>query len=295
VIQRKLFKALLTPVQSLLFPGKNKMNSKTIIPLVVLLAVSFVVAGVLWTKLIKLENETDSSIKTDTRQLQSSDQRQDVLGVQDFAKITADTVSTKGDKNAPITIVEFSEYLCPFCAEYVGFDAIPNQPIDQQQIYQKIMKNYVETGKVRYIFRDYPIHGEPAVRKAEAARCAGDQNKFWEYHDLLFSKLREEIPQDQIEEKLTAYAQTLNLDTQKFSFCLSNRKYLQNVKDDYNLGTQAALAAWDAGLIDHQQVPNREQASFGTPSFLINGRLLIGAQPYEKFEKIIEEELKQLN
>lgn len=269
------------------------MNSKTIIPLVVLLAVSFVVAGVLWTKLIKLEKETDSpNNQTDTLKEQSAGQRQDVLGVQDFAKITQETISAKGDKNAPVTIVEFSEYLCPFCAEYVGFDAIPGQPIDQQQTYQKIMQNYVETGKVRYIFRDFPIHGEPAVRKAEAAKCAGDQEKFWEYHDLLFSKLREEIPQEQIEEKLTAYAQTLGLDTQKFSFCLSNRKYLQSVKDDYNLGTQAAQAAWDAGLIDRQQVPSREQASFGTPTFLINGRLIIGAQPYENFEKIIEEELQ---
>ena len=214
------------------------------------------------------------------------------MGVQDFAKITQDAISTKGDKNAPVTIVEFSEYLCPFCAEYVGFDAIPSQPIDQQQTYQKIMQNYVETGKARYIFRDFPIHGEPAVRKAEAAKCAGDQEKFWEYHDLLFSKQKEEIPEAQTEEKLTAYAQTLGLDAQKFSFCLSNRKHLQSVEDDYNLGLETARAAWDAGLIDHQQVPNRDNASFGTPSFLINGRLLIGAQPYEKFEEIIEEELQ---
>ena len=268
------------------------MNSKTIIPLVVLLAVSVAVAGILWTKLTSLEKETDSStMQADSRQEQPVNQRQDVLGVQDFAKITQDAISVKGDKNAPVAIVEFSEYLCPFCAEYVGFDAIPGQPIDQQKTYQKIMQNYVETGKAYYIFRDFPIHGEPAVRKAEAAKCAGDQDKFWEYHDLLFSKLTEEIPQDQIEEKLTAYAQILGMDAQKFSFCLSNRKYLQGVEDDYNLGLEAARVAWDAGLIDHQQVPSREQASFGTPSFLINGRLLIGAQPYEKFEEIIEEEL----
>ncbi len=250
--------------------------------------------GSLWTRVNYLQKEgnPDSSPAENEQKTPLVEQAK-ILGVQDFAKITQGGAAVKGDENAPVVIVEFSEYLCPFCGEYVGVDIIPTHPIDEGKTYQKIMDNFVATGKVRYIFRDFPVHGEPAARRAVAARCAGEQGKYWQYHDLLFEKQNEEVEESQENTIFTQWAVSLGLNGEEFASCLQKEEHRSQVAADYNLGMEIARAAWDAGLIDKSRVPQREMASLGTPTFFINGHQVIGAQSYEVFEKIIEEELKK--
>jgi len=159
----------------------------------------------------------------------------------------------RGPKDAPVTIVEFSDFQCPYCKTAT---ATLRQVLDKYP------------GKVRLIFRDYPLVSiHPAAPKAhEAARCAADQGKFWEYHDLLFERAPRLSPQD-----LKQYAQDLKLDAGAFGQCLDTGKYVAEVDKDTQEGARLGLT--------------------GTPSFFINGRQLVGAQPIGTFQKIIDAEL----
>jgi protein-disulfide isomerase len=113
-------------------------------------------------------------------------QPMDKLDEASWQGLIADPAIVKGSDEAPIVLVEFTDYECPFCAEYVGVDAIPSRPIDQGQTYKQILENYVNTGKVKYILKDLALHGPTASTVAQSARCAGDQGKYWEMHDKLF-------------------------------------------------------------------------------------------------------------
>jgi protein-disulfide isomerase len=170
------------------------------------------------------------------------------------------TVSTdggfaRGPKDAPVTIVEFSDFQCPYCKTATA-------------TLKQVLDKYPE--QVRLIFRDYPLVSiHPAAPKAhEAARCAGDQGKFWEYHDLLFERAPRLSPQE-----LKQYAQDLKLDLRVFGQCLDSAKYVAEVDKDTQEGMRLGLT--------------------GTPSFFINGRQLVGAQPLAAFEKIIDAELRR--
>lgn len=164
----------------------------------------------------------------------------------------AATGPSKGPANAPITIVEFSDFECPFCSKV-------NPSIDQ------VMKDYA--GKVRVVFRNYPLpfHAQ-APKAAEAALCADDQGKFWEMHDQLFAHQQELSVED-----LKAHAKALELDQAKFDECLDSGAKAAQVAQDMAEGGEAGVS--------------------GTPAFFINGRLISGAQPFEEFKKIIDEEL----
>jgi protein-disulfide isomerase/plastocyanin len=169
----------------------------------------------------------------------------------EIVEVSAADGMVKGDLNAPITIIEFSEYQCPYCAMYV------------EETYPLILENYVETGMVKYVFRNVPLDFHPNAQKAaEAAECAGVQGKFWEMHDLLFAN------QDNLAiENLKGYAQELGLNMDQFNICLDNNemeeKVLNDIKDAQAYGVS------------------------GTPTFFINGEMLEGAQPYEAFETVI--------
>ena len=155
---------------------------------------------------------------------------------------------------APITVIEFSDYECPFCGR-------------AEEVVEQVMKIYGD--KVRLVYRDYPLEMHPHARLAsEAANCANAQGKFWDYHAKLFKNQRELG-----EEKLKAYADQVGLDRTKFDQCLSTKPF------------QAAI---DKDLADGAKVGVN-----GTPAFFINGRMLSGAQPFEKFKEVIEEELKK--
>jgi protein-disulfide isomerase len=168
--------------------------------------------------------------------------------------------AVKGSQEAEITIVEFTDYQCPFCKRYAD------------QTLGQLEKNYVATGKVKYVIHDLPLpfhsNAQPA---AEAARCAAEQDKYWPYHDKLFEK-QTEWSEGESQTWLKQYAAQLGLDQGQFNSCLDEGKYKQAVEDD------AALA--------------QKAGASGTPTFFINGKKLVGAQPYAAFKTIIEAELK---
>jgi protein-disulfide isomerase len=165
---------------------------------------------------------------------------------------TAGRPERGGGAKAPITIIEFSDYQCPFCKR--GEDAI-----------QKVYETYGD--KVRIVFRDYPLPFHPQARPAaEAAACAHAQGKFWEYNKKLFAN-----QQALADENLKAYAKDLGLDTAKFDECFAKKAHSAAIDKDLADGAAAGVN--------------------GTPAFFINGRSLSGAQPFEKFKEVIDQEL----
>ena len=164
----------------------------------------------------------------------------------------------KGDTDAPVTIYEFSDYQCPFCGRFYT-DTLP-----------ELDAKYIKTGKVRLVYKDFPldnIHSE-ATPAAMAARCAGEQGKYYEFHDKLFENQRSLDTSN-----YKQWAQDIGLDTSKFNSCVDARKYLSAVRKDLVEGQQNGIQ--------------------GTPGFLINGKLISGAQPFSVFEAAIESALAQ--
>jgi protein-disulfide isomerase len=168
-------------------------------------------------------------------------------------KEVAATGPARGPDNAPITIVEFSDFQCPFCSRALGS-------------VEQVMKAYPD--KVRLVFRQFPLdmHKE-APKAAEAALCANEQGKFWEYHDVLFQN-----QQQLAVEQLKQHAGNLKLDAKKFAECLDSGKMAATVKADMEAGSKVGVT--------------------GTPAFFINGVMLSGAQPFEEFKKVIDDELQ---
>ena len=162
----------------------------------------------------------------------------------------------RGRPDAPVTIVEFSDFQCPYCRRV-------------QSTLREVLAKY--EGKVSLAFRDFPlrqIHPN-AQTAAEAARCAGEQGKFWEYHDALFADSSKLDPAG-----LSEQARSLGLDTKQFDSCLSGGKYKSAVGKDLQEGIAAGVS--------------------GTPGFFINGIFLNGARPAPEFEKVIDSELAAL-
>ncbi len=159
-----------------------------------------------------------------------------------------------GPADAPVTIVEFSDFECPYCQRVVP-------TLDQ------IKKTYGD--KVRIVFRQFPltIHAN-AQKAAEASLCAHDQDRFWEMHDLLFEE-QKQLGVAQLKEK----AERLELDTEQFASCLDSGKYEEQVAQDVREGFVAGVSS--------------------TPSFFINGKPLTGAQPFRAVAAVIDEELNQ--
>ena len=168
-------------------------------------------------------------------------------------QVSTEGAPIRGAAEAPVTIVEFSDFECPFCKQ-------TNPTLKQ------LLERY--PGKVRLAYRDFPldsIHPQ-ARRSAEAARCARDQGKFWEYHDVLFTQ----SPQLALED-LRRYAVQVGLDVTKFDGCLAAGVHKATVQRDLDEGNRLGVT--------------------GTPAFFINGRTLTGAQPLEAFARLIEQEL----
>jgi len=162
----------------------------------------------------------------------------------------------KGDPDAPVTIIEFSDFQCPYCSKF------------SMQTLPKIEEQYVQQGIVRLGYRHAAFQGEGSVLAAAASECAADQDAFWEYHDRLVERLAVEQKRDFTPETLTMFAEELNLDTETFSTCLEEGPYIDLVQRETR---------------DIQSI-----GITGTPSFLINGRRLVGAQPLAAFEQAIQ-------
>ena len=176
------------------------------------------------------------------------------LNLADVLKIKPTDVIL-GDEKAPVTIVEYSDYQCPFCERFFTESEL------------LLRKEYIETGKVKMIYRDFPLPGHPyAMPAALAANCAKDQGKFWAYHDVLFKKQNELANLDYVQ-----VAKDLGLNTADFKSCLDSKKYQSQIQKDFEEGSNIGVN--------------------GTPTFFINGKQLVGAQPYSSFKTAIDQEL----
>jgi len=177
---------------------------------------------------------------------------------------TANASPYLGDENAPITLVEFGDYQCLFCNKFF------------HETEPAILKNYVETGKVKIIFKDFTIIGPDSIAAANAAHCANDQGKFWEYHDTLYNNWGGENNDWASSENLLKFAQSIELNEEIFVKCMVEKKYDQVVTSSNNDARTLGLT--------------------GTPGFFIIGpdnqiTKIGGAQPYDVFERIFESEL----
>lgn len=176
-----------------------------------------------------------------------------------FAEVDNGKLPVKGNENAPVTIVEFSDFECPFCAQFFR-DSLP-----------QIIEEYVDKGIAKIYYRHLPLDFHPKARTAAlASECANEQGAFWQYHDTLFEN------QSQFSTATTdtfvGWATSLGLNGDQFRTCLETEKFAENVDNDVAAATAAGAS--------------------GTPTFYINGQQLVGAQPFASFQAIIDQELE---
>lgn len=166
----------------------------------------------------------------------------------------------RGDPNAPITMLEYSDFTCGFCEKFF------------HETFPKLLSEYIETGKVRFVYRDFPRGIGSPLRAADAARCAGEQNAYWPMHDRLFNS-GGQLALDNLKQ----YAKELNLNGERFSECMAAHRYMQDIEKDLR----------DAGSLGIR----------GTPAFVLfptkvpeNPHLILipGAFPYETFKEEID-------
>ena len=170
-------------------------------------------------------------------------------------ELLIDDDDVKGDKDAPVTIVEWSDFECPFCGRFYS------------QTLKQIDEEYIQTGKVKFIYRDFPLTSHQNAQKAaEAAECAGEQGKYWDMHDTLFeSGVKGGVS------SFKGFASDLGLDTDEFDDCLDSGKMAAEAQKDMRDGAASGVT--------------------GTPGFIVNGKVVKGAQPFEAFKAIIDAEL----
>ncbi len=175
---------------------------------------------------------------------------------------TVDDDPTLGEKDAPVTVVEFTDYQCPFCAKHFT------------GAYGQLKKEYIDTGKVKYVVRDFPLSFHPHAQKtAEATECADDQGKFWEMHDKIFETQATWSNSTDIVPTLKQYAADLKLNTSMFNTCLDSSKYKDEVAKDLADGSASGVN--------------------GTPGFWVLGpdgktAQISGAVPFANFKQAID-------
>jgi protein-disulfide isomerase len=168
-------------------------------------------------------------------------------------KVSTAGAPIRGASDAPVTIIEFSDFHCPFCRRI-------------QPVLDQLRAKYSD--KIKIVFRDFPLDSlHPEARAAaESARCATEQGKFWEFHDKIFAGNPDGSPAT-----LARFAQELGMDSAAFEACRTSGKYKSSILASNQEGTQLGIT--------------------GTPTFFVNGRMLVGAQPLEAFVRVIDEEL----
>jgi protein-disulfide isomerase len=181
---------------------------------------------------------------------------------------TANGSPILGDPDAPITLIEFGDYQCHFCNVHF------------HNTEHNLLENYIETGKVKMIFKDFTIIGPDSINAAHGAHCADDQGKFWQYHDILYNNWTGENNGWASSDNLLRFAQEIELDVDQWSDCMIDEKHSKTIVDSNK-------DARDLGIT-------------GTPAFFVIGpdnkiTKISGAQPYENFENIFNLELEKLS
>jgi len=183
-------------------------------------------------------------------------------------KVSIDDDPVKGNPDAPVTVVEFSDFQCPFCSRF--FD----------QTLPALEENYINTGKVKFVYKDFPLDAiHPNARPAHiAAECADEQGKFWEYHDVLFEKQSQwnRLVSSELQNTFTEFATDMGLQAASFESCMQS----PNIADEVNGDTLEAAS----------------YGATGTPTFFIGNEKdgfikLVGAQPYATFQRVIDNQL----
>lgn len=181
--------------------------------------------------------------------------------------VTAGDMPVLGKKDAKVTVVEFADYQCPFCEQLY------------KQVWPQLKKDYVDTGKIRFAYRDLAFLGRPqsdpagdeSTNAANAARCANDQGAFWQYHDYLFDHQGQEDSGAFSKDNLKQYAADLGLNTTEFDQCVDNDTHVKEVSSDMQSGTGYGVKS--------------------TPTVFVNGLEIVGAQPYSAFQAAINQAL----
>jgi protein-disulfide isomerase len=167
--------------------------------------------------------------------------------------VSAGSSPAKGPANAPVEVIEFADFQCPYCQAV-------------SPTVTRVLTTYGD--RIKFVFRNYPLASHQQARPAaEAAQCANEQGKFWQYHDRLFGE-----PNKLSDAELKQTAAALGLNAAQFNKCVDDHKYLSVVDTDAEAGNEAGVT--------------------GTPAFFVNGRLLSGAQPFDAFKRVIDDELE---
>lgn len=200
-----------------------------------------------------------SSPETSSQNIQNSSQ---TAGLD---LITGNVSPVLGSENAPITMIEFGDYQCFYCNNFFH-----NTESD-------IVKNYIDTGKVKMYFKDFTIIGQDSVTAANAAHCAQDQGKFWEYHDTLYNNWSGENTGWASLTNLTQFAKQVGLNQDQFNQCMTQSKYIPTIRNSVSDANNLGLT--------------------GTPDFFIMGpdnsvTKVVGAQPYQVFDEIFKSKLQ---
>ncbi|MFB6208798.1 MAG: DsbA family protein [Candidatus Nanohaloarchaea archaeon] len=238
---------------------------------------------------------SDSESATSVKAPEKLDQRKDSASKNDSnnnrVKIKKDMLEGEpslGNADAPITIVEYSDFGCPWCAEWAGFEAIPDDAvrvtgtIDDKETVRKIKQNYVQKGKARFVFKDYPVKGlhpkAPSAHRAANCVFKQDEKSFWKFHDLLFENRDEWKNSRKPLNEYLNYAENTAINVSEFENCYINSNNSEAEKDKRQIKSLAGR--------------------LGTPAIFIgnteDGFVSIqGAQPYSSLKNVIEAELER--
>ena len=249
---------------------KKSTFTGLVVALTAVIAISAFFAGSYVTNLESdkiTQSDLDAAVSRLESKITNSPQPSSQSSTQPI-RVSIDDDPMKGDPNAPITIIEFSDYECPFCGRFYE-NTLP-----------LIEENYINTGKVNFVYRDFPIQSihPNAVPAALASECADDQGMFWPFHDMIFENkgIWEKLEGEMLFDEFGQYAAILALNTEEFNSCLESNKHLDEVRNDLQDGRNYGVS--------------------GTPGFFIgndnSGYIKVsGAKPYPIFEDILDEML----
>jgi protein-disulfide isomerase len=225
--------------------------------LVALLVIAAFLIGVLFTKVQYLE-KGQIAINNPAVPAGQGQQAAPTPGAK--VNVAIGGFPVQGNKNAKVTIIEFADFRCPFCEQFFT----NTEP--------QIIKDYVETGKAKFAFRNFAFLGPASVVAANASECANDQGKFWDFYNYLYKNQPDEADTTMYNtDTLTQAAVSMGMEDGKFRSCLDTKKNDAKAAKDLADGQAAGVS--------------------GTPTFVINGTLVVGAQPYAAIKAVIDQEL----
>lgn len=240
--------------------GEKSGLFEKLVPILLVLSIGLAfLVGVLWQKVANLEKGGTTSGATAGTTAGAQQPAVPIVDINSAGGVGH--LPVLGNKDAKVTLIEFADFRCPFCEQFYS------------QTEPQIIKNYVDTGKVKFAFRHYAFLGTASVVAADASECANDQGKFWDYYNYLFKNQPPESDTSMYNtDTLTKAASSLGMDATKFKTCLDSKADDAKVQQDLADGQKAGVN--------------------GTPAFFVNGNAISGAEPYSVFQQAIDAALK---